>query len=357
MRKRNKVIIWIIGTIACLFILLNAALPLFAKRIIIQQIEENLSVKASLYRVSITPPLSVNLIKLKIGDIFEADRVSVSPSLLGLLVGKLVFSSVEIINPVIVINQSKEGRLNIPQPKQSNASPPRVYLTALAVRNGKLVFSDEKISSPAFKTVLERINADISKVAFPPQSLKTNFKVSLDFSREQGGRIGSALFSGWLDWFPKNMDASLKIDNLDITYFSPYYGDFISSRELLSAKLNTNTAFKSSNNALSVFTNFRLSDIAYAKKDDLSPPSINLVQNALDFFTDPHGNLDLDFEIDTRMDSPGITIPQLQKLILKAAAKNLARQDPQDLIEKISDNIEQFKSFGKYLKKEFKGEE
>ena len=355
MKKINKIIIWVIAVIAGIFIILNLIVPSFAKKIIVEQIEENLKVKASLGRINITPPFSINLIDLKIGDLFQADRVSVSPNILGFFAGKIVLSSVALINPVITVEQSKEGELNIPQLEQKGKQPP-VYITGLALRNGKVIFIDKKAIPQGFKIILSRINVDISKVVLPPTSLKTNFKVSGDFLRPDNKKIGSINFLGWLDFGPKDMDGVLEVKDLDISYFSPYYGSFISSKKLLSAKLNSKTKFRSRNNNLDTVTNLRLSDLVYAKyeESELQVSSLSLSRNALDFFTDTKGNLDLEFDINTKLDAPNISIEQLKKVIFKAAAKNLANQNPEDLIKKVNDNIEQFKAFGKGLEKIFK---
>lgn len=355
MKKINKIIIWVIAVVTVIFVILNLIVPSFAKKIIVEQIEENLKVRVSLGGVNITPPLSINLIDLKIGDLFQADRVSVSPNILGFFAGKIVLSSVALINPVITVEQSSGGKLNLPQLEQKVKQPP-VFIAGLVIRNGKVVFNDKKVSPQGFKIILSRINADISKVALPITSLKTNFKLSGDFLKPDNKRIGSIHLSGWLDFGPKDLDGVLEVKDLDISYFSPYYGSFISSKKLLSAKLNTKTTFKSRNNNLDTLTNLRLSDLVYAKyeEDELQVPSLNLSRNALDFFTDSKGNLDLEFSIGTKLDNPNISIEQLEKVMLKAAAKNLANQSPEELIKKVSDNIEQFRAFGKGLEKIFK---
>lgn len=355
MKKINKIIIWVIAVIAGIFIILNLLLPSFVKKIIVEQIEENLKIKTGLGEVNITPPLSINLIDLKIGDLFQADRVSVSPNILGFFAGKIVLNGVVLINPVIRLEQSKEGKFNIPQLEQKGKQPP-VYIAGLALRNGKIIFNDKKAGSQGLKIILSRVNADVSKVVLPITSLKTNFKVSGDFLRPDDKRIGSVNLSGWLDFGPKDMDGVLVIKDLDISYFSPYYGSFISSKKLLSAKLNAKTTFRSKNNNLDTLTNLRLSDLVYAKyeESELQVPSLSLTRNALDFFTDAKGNLDLEFDISTQLDNPNISIAQLEKIILKAATKNLANQSPEDLIRKVNDNIEQFKAFGKGLEKIFK---
>jgi hypothetical protein len=153
------------------------------------------------------------------------------------------------------------------------------------------------------------------------------------------------------------MDMDLKLDGLDVTYFSPYYGNFISNKKLLSANLDLKTKFKSKDNNLDILTNFRLSRLNYAQQlqQEGELPELDLTRNALDLFTDAKGNLILDFDINTKMDNPNVSIEQLKRIILKAAAKNLANQSPEDLIKKVNDNIEQFKAFGKSLEGIFKG--
>lgn len=358
MKKGNKIIIWILAVAVCVFLILNLAVSLFAKKIIIGQIEDNLKMRASLSRVNITPPFSINLIDLKIGDLFQSDRISVSPNIFGFFTGKIVLSRVSLINPVITLEQYSDGKLNLPQLEQKGKQPP-VYITGLSLRNGRVIFNDKKVSPEGFKIILSRINADVSKVILPLTSLKTNFKVSADFLEANDQKIGSIIFSGWLDFGPKDMQGILTVRDLDITYFSPYYGNFISNKKLLSAKLNTKTTFNSKNNNLDILTNLRLSDLIYANegRNDSEVQLFSLTRNALDFFTDTKGNLDLEFNISTKLDNPNIDIAQLEKVILKAAAKNLANQNPEDLIKKVSDNIEQFKAFGKGLEKIFKNKE
>jgi len=355
LKKVTKIIIWVITVIVCIFVILNLTVPFFVKKIVVEQIEENFKEKASLDGINITPPFSINLINLKIGDLFHVDRVSVSPNIFGFFAGKIVLNDLALVNPVITLEQYSDGKLNLPQLEQKGKQPP-VYITGLVLRNGRVIFNDKRVNPEGFKTILGRINADISRVMFPLTSVKTNFKVSADFLKTDGQKIGSIIFSGWLDFRPKAMDGVLTVKNLDITYFSPYYGNFISSKKLLSAKLNTSASLKSRNNNLDILTNLRLSDLVYAREEqgEGELPELSLTRNALDFFTDTQGNLNLEFDINTKLDNPNIDIAQLKKIILKAAAKNLANQNPEDLIKKINDNIGQFKAFGKGLEKIFK---
>ena len=156
------------------------------------------------------------------------------------------------------------------------------------------------------------------------------------------------------------MDATLDVKDMELVYFSPYYGDFLSKRKLLSAKLNVACGMKAKDNNLAISVNFRLSDLVYEKekpKEEGELPRLDLVRNTLDLFTDKQGNLILDFNINTKMDNPEISIAELKKAILNTAIKNLAGQKPEDLEEKATGIIEQFKDFGTQMKELFKKKE
>ncbi len=355
MKKINKILLWFFITFFCFFIFANIVVAVFAKRIMVQQIEQNLKTRVSLDKISVSLPFSLNLINLEIGDLLKVERLSISANILGFLAGKIVLNRVTLINPVINLRLGRDGNLNLPKPEQKG-KPPEIYLISLVVRNARLIFTDNKISPSGYQVILGKINADISKVMFPPTSLKANFKLSADVLNTSGNKLGGIMFSGWVDFGPKDMDGILNVKDLDLIYFSPYYGNFISNKKLLSARLNINTSLKSKNNNLDVTTKFRLTDLAYAKEEQVEGelPELNLTKNTLDLFTDNNGNLNLDFSINTKLDKPGVSVEQLKKMILKAAVKNLSSQSPETLIKKVSDNIEQFKEFGKALKGIFK---
>ncbi len=341
-----------------LFIIANIAVSLFAKQIVIKQIEQNLKLPATLDKISVGLPFSIKLSKLSVGDLFKADEVSVSPNILGFFAGKIVLSAVDLVNPVINLERSADGRLNLPK-LDNKGKPPAIYLTSLSLRNGKLIFIDRQVDPSGYKIILANLNSRISKVMLPPTSLKVNFKLSADLFTPDNQKLGSTTLSGWLDFGPKDMDGNLVIKDLDLTYFSPYYGNFISNKKLLSAKLNMDTTLKAENNNLKILTDFRLSNLTYAQEVPVEGalPEINFAKNALEFFTDSKGNLNLEFEINTRLDHPNVSVEQLKKVILKAASKNLSNQSPDELMKKFNGNIEQFKAIGKTLKNIFKGKD
>ena len=201
------------------------------------------------------------------------------------------------------------------------------------------------------------MNIDIAKIMFPYFSRQL-LRLA-DLLKAAESKIGEASFLGWVDFGPKDADATITLKDLDAAYFYPYYGNLISERKITSAKLDLQSRLESKNNDLDIFTDFKLSDIVYEESEEVIPdaPRLDLTKKALDLFTDREGRIILDFHIKTKLDKPEISQEEIKKIILKAAAKNIARQNPEDLIKKVSDNIEQFKDFGKEIQKIFKGKE
>lgn len=323
----------------------------YAPRIVERQIEQNLKLKTGLRKISLSPPFTITLEGLEIGELASIKKVSLSPNLIGLLFGKIVVHGLNVVEPVINLVRSADGKLNLPALEQKGKSP-AVYLTSLRVENGKIIFTDRKVIPEGFRVIVDKLNLKAAKVAMPVTSLAANFKISAELVNSRGRAFGNIVFGGRLDYLAKDMDAKLEVKDLDAVNLWPYYGNFISSRKLAKAMLDLNSAFKAKNNALEIITNFNLSRIVYEKTEE-QLPELNLAQDALDFFTDPEGNLKLEFKIDTALDKPALSREKIRKIILKAAAKNLSRQSPERLVDKVTDVINKYKDLGRELKEIF----
>jgi len=353
-KTKFKIIIWVLAVLLVIFLTASILTSVYAPRIVEQQIERNLKLKTSLRKISLSLPFTITLEELEIGNFASIKKVSLSPNLIGLLFGKIVIHGLNVVEPVINLAQSADGTLNLPVLEQEGKAP-AVFLTSLRVENGKIIFTDRKVTAEGFQVIVDKLNVKVAKVALPVTSLATNFKISAELVNAGGKVFGNVAFGGWLDYLAKNMDAQLEVKDLDVVNFSPYYGNFISSKKLTQAILDLNSTFKAKNNALEILTNFNLSKIVYAKTDEQQQQQLelNLVQDALDLFTDTDGNLKLEFKIDTALDNPSLSPEKIKKIILKAATKNLSNQSPQQLVDKVTNAINKYKDLGKQLKSIF----
>jgi hypothetical protein len=346
----TAVIVIVVFTTACILV------ALFGKNIIVSQIEQNLNVKAGLSAVQLRFPFKISLVKLTVGDLFKAERVSFSSNLLGFFAGKIIIDGLTLVEPEINLRQSSDGVLNMPRFKQTERQP-QVYITGLEINKGKFNFIDYKVSSEGFYVNLDDINSSISKVMLPPTSLNAKFKFSCKITGQDNEPLGTIGSEGWIDFGPKNMDASFEVIGLEAAYFSPYYEGFLSKRKVLSAKVNLKSRLKAINNDLNINTDFRLSGLVYAQEEQPEEAlisSFELAKDTLDLFTDREGNLNLKFSVKTKLDHPEISADELKKSILKAAARNLADQSPEDLAEKVNSTLQKFKGIGKEMKEIFK---
>lgn len=353
MKTKFKIIIWIIAVFLVIFIAANILIGIYAPRIVEQEIQQNLKLKTSLRKISLSLPFTVVLEGLELGDLATIKRISLSPNLIGLLFGKIIIHGLNITEPVINLVQDAGGKLNLPAFDQKQKAP-EVFLTSLRVENGKIIFTDRKITPEGFQVIVNKLNVKVSKVTLPLTSLAANFKISAQLLNSGSKTFANIAFGGWIDYLAKDMDAKLEIKNLDVANFTPYYGNFISNRKVASATLNSDSTFESDHNDLEIITDFDLSGIVYQDAQvKESEPVLDLTDNALDLFADARGNLRLQFKINTRMDKPSLSRKEVMEIILKAALKNLASQSPQQIVDKVTSVIEKYKGMGKELKEIF----
>jgi hypothetical protein len=352
MKIKHKIILWCTGIVLVFFLVSNIVIGILAPRMIERQIQQNLKLKASVGSVSLSFPFRISLAKLEIGDLLSIKKLSFSPNLVALLFGKIVIHGLNIVEPVINLEQSVDGKLNLPVLPENKGKAPAVYLTSLRVRDGKIKFTDKKVTPDGFRMSIGKLNVRVAKVALPITSLETNFDLSAQLLSWADEPFGEVTLSGWLDYLARDLDAELEIKGLDLTRLSVYYGNFISSRKLASAKLDSVSVAKARNNDLNIATKFNLSNLTYASGES-EYLDLNVVKNTLDLFTDPQGNLALEFSINTLLDKPAFSQQDIQKIILKAAAKNLTKQPPQHLMNKVNNMIDQYENIGKELKNIF----
>lgn len=362
MTKRNRILIVILTVIVCLYFLANIGIHILGKGIVENQLQQNLKMPTKLGGVGVSFPFSITLTNLEVGNLARIEKISFSPSLLGFIAGKIVLGNLSVVNPLLTIEQSPNGKMNLPELEQKGKQPP-LFITGLTLKNGKVVFTDKRIDRNGYVTIIENLNLRVSKVMLPPTSLHTNFRIEASLTNNKDKRLGDIFSSGWVDFGPKNMDGTFQIKDLEVTHFSPYYGNLISNREITSGNLNIDSNLNAENNNLKILTKLKLSNLVYAEEEPKPEEEaqkvivFDIAKNALDLFADDKGNMNLDFSIETKLDKPNFSPAALRRIILRAAAKNIASQPSDKVMEKVGNVIEQFKSLGKDLESLFKKKE
>ena len=288
----------------------------------------------------------------------KADSISVSPSILGFLAGRIVLSNLKLIRPEITLIKSAEGRLNLPRFAAKGKQPP-ILLAGLRIKEGKFIFVDKKLDPNGYRVAVDNINVNISRIAFPPASLYANFEASAVLVNGASQPAGQAAASGWIDFGPKNMDGKFELRDVEAAVLAPYYKNIVPGKKLYSAKLNFTADLKAKSNDLLVKCRLEFSNLVYEKEaeEQDKKQTIDIFSEALGIFSDTSGKLTFDFSINTKLDNPRLDLINLKGSIAQAAAQNIASQPPEDVIEKVKETAKKFKEFGKGLKDIFKKEE
>ena len=350
MKKPAKVIIWILAVILAVFLVLDVIFILFGKTIVAGQIEKTLKLKASLGSLTVRFPLTVSFKDSEIKDLIKADSISLSPSLLGFLVGRVVLNNLAIERPVITVSRDAQGKFNLPVLEQKGKQPP-VLMAGLKISDGRLIFTDNKINPEGYQVIVDKINVDISKVTLPPASLSTNFKVSAILLDREGNPAGEAGLNGWIDFGPKDMDGRLELKDIEAASLAPYLQDMIKVKKLLSARIGLSADLKAKNNNLSAKCHVEFSRQARLDKQDSSS---DIASDVLSIFSDDAGNMAFDFTINTKLDNPRLNSLNMKGIIGQAAVDNIASQPAENVIEKVKDTVEKFKDIGDSFKDIFK---
>lgn len=324
MKKIIKILVWVVGIIIAIFLLLNIAVALFAKPIVVSQIEKNLKLKASLEGLSVSFPLSVNIRNLNIQGLAKVEEISLKPSILGFLAGKIVLNELRVIKPRISLVMDKDGKLNIPQFENKGKQPP-IYLASLDIRKGSVSFIDYKVDAAGYSLALSDIEVRVSKVSFPITSLLTNFNISALLGPDKDK--GALTAEGWVDFGPKNMEGKIELKDIEMTYFTPYYKDSPFGSFQVTAKLNAISDLKAVNNNLAAKCRIKFM------------------------------NLSSEFTFKTKLDKPSVDSNMLKQQVVGAMAQNIFEQLPQKYADNPEDFKKQIKDLGKSLKEMFRKKE
>ena len=362
MKTIIKIIIWGIVLFLIVFSALAVYISFFGKKMLVGQLQDRLGMPVELEEVTLKLPLSVNLKKLELSDLAKVREISFTPILPALLSGRIVIDDLRLVEPVIELIKNSDGSLNFSLPPQETGSGFKVIISGLEVEEGSLSYLDRSVSSAGVKTILDHLNLDISKTLFPLNRINLKYRLSCGVSDANDKNIGSLSGQGWVNFINKSARANLLVDNLDIAYFQPYYGDLISKKELLSATLSLDSQAEAEDNDLEIKSTLLLSNLVYesgeaADDSDASLDISSIIGKTLDLFIDQSGRLELNFTLNTKLDSPRISVDQLRKAIVAAALRNLTGQSPQRIIEKFESIAERFKDFGKQMEGVYKGED
>lgn len=318
MKSRLKVILLVI---AAFFIFLGAAylfLVVNGKAIITSQLQDLTGRKVDIAYLGFSPPLKIQVKGLNIEGLAKADTVYISPNVFTLLVGKISLGNIKVIRPFITYEKTKPETENqdkaaavsaVAQPKVKAKSRVRlpIIFSRLRIEDGSIDFFDHTVGQNGIKIEFRKINLTLNNSYDFGRKIITKFNLKGNIPWPQGSVDGRVEAKGWININKKDMQANVKLENIDGVYLYPYYSSWVDleSMRLEKATLALTSDIRGVNNDLTAKCHLELSDMVRAappegqkqsKGEKIADLVLGIFQSA------GQGKVVVNFTIKTKMD-------------------------------------------------------
>ena len=352
--KDWKKIFTIIAIVVIIFSLVYTVILLSVKTVIANKIQKATGLKTTINGLIILPPFNIEARGLEVAGLIKADRVCLAPSMRSLLFGKLAFNKIVIVRPEVtyqrnlpvepVVEPVKDSRAPVmdsqselvaPVITQSKVFP--VIIKSLRVDSGRLNFIDTTAASGKINVIIKDINFCITNLSTSGMKGVSDFDLNAKLSWNTGEPDGKILLQGWLDFYKKDILATLKIENIDAIVFYPYYSTWVDlgKARIDQAKLGFNCNIKGQNNDVTADCHLELVDIVRKVRllEEPQQKAERLTDAVLDMFKSMNkGKVVLDFVLHTKMDRPEFGFANIKsafegKLMQARSSAGLRPQD------------------------------
>ena len=326
-----------------IFVILLSAAHVFmmfkGKTLIIQKIEELTGRKVTIGFLTVTPPLNLEIKNLNIEGLAQVEKIYLSPSFLYLITGKIGLNKIDISRPNITYEKpvvklpepatATEGApaetstgKTVPSPapgKSANLSGLHLILRNLNIRDGKVDFIDRSVGTEGIKITAKDINIKVTTVSSLASSI-TNFDIKGKIPWREGEVEGSIAAEGWFNFAKRDMQANVKILDIDGVYFYPYYSQWVDLEKtrIERAKLNFTSNIQGLNNNVTAECHLELTDIVRKERapEESADKAERITDAVIDIFRAMNqGKIVLDFTIRTKMDDPHFGFGNLKSAV------------------------------------------
>lgn len=346
-----------------------------AKDYLANIIEEKTNAQASIGAVTVGFPLKLQLNNLRLfekadatskKEFFYAERIAIAPSVLSFFTRRFIIKELQVDYPRIELIKDINGSYNFSnilikddrtiKKNTAKANSRSLILLGLSVRDGQVKYIDRSIAKEIVELIVDNIDIHISKLAFPFVSLKTNFSASGDIPAQSGYSNGDFLMKGWIDVFKKDLDADIKLNNIDIRYVKPYLMNLLASN-IDSGAIFFYSKITAKDNDLIADCKLNIKDIEFIT----IPEELTLfglyIGKITELIKDEQKELSVDFTIKTKLDAPRLKITKVSGNLISTGLKSAVSAGVEQILKKADEGAdktgeaaEKLKEVGKELK-------
>jgi hypothetical protein len=178
----------------------------------------------------------------------QIEEVRIYPSLFSLLKKSFSINEITMLQPSFFFYRSREGVwvgpwMRMPKEKEGKeisnggekkkGEPNPIQIDRVQIQKGVIDFEDRKVGEPSEHIRLRDIDFEIKNIQYPLPSLHSPFELKGKMKGKK--QDGSIYTKGWIDLKTTDLEAILKIREIEVETFKPYY------RKKVSAEIDSGT--------------------------------------------------------------------------------------------------------------------
>lgn len=173
---------------------------------------------------------------------FQIEELRIYPNPLSLLRGSLRIKEISILRPSFFFYRSREGVFVTPwasvEKKEEGreisgkgGEPISIQIDQIRIQKGSINFEDRKVGDPPAQIGLRELDFKINDIQYP--FISTRSPIELKLKMRGSKKEGSLETKGWIDLKTMDMETTLKVREIEVKIFEPYY------RKRVSAEIDT----------------------------------------------------------------------------------------------------------------------
>jgi len=340
-------IILFIGIIlfVLIFIGLHILVNIKGKGLLVKKLENTFDRKVSIGSLNTSFPTYVHIKNIEAEGLFKIKEVVAGGGLFDIFRRSFKLSLLKVINPIVTIEKGltqpsakgssiqnltstfipfipadSEKKTEDKKVATPNLNPmhivkgrflfPRFYINHLIISDGTFNFIDRSVGNGGIAIKIEHLNTKVDNLNLSGRGSQiTSFELKGKIPWKEGSEEGKIEAGGWLNLFKKDMQATLKIEDIDGIYLYPYYSNWVDLEKarIEKARLNFTSNIQGLNNNVTADCHLELTDIVRKPRpaeesEEKAEKIANAVLGILRALN--QGKIVLNFTIRTKMDKP-----------------------------------------------------
>ncbi|MCX5696984.1 MAG: DUF748 domain-containing protein [Candidatus Omnitrophica bacterium] len=330
MKLTIRIFLVIILAVALILCSVFVFFSIRGKDLIVRELQNATQKKVSIDYFALHLPSEITLGNIDINGLARVRSVVIRPNIIECLTGRLVFDKIALQGLEFTYVKAGSAPESIFQPaedfRKKMPFARGIFIKNLDSASGKVDFIDRSVGSGGLELRLDELSFSFHNLTFFAHSVVTKFTLKAEIPWHEGQGKGSVEAKGWFDLGKKDMEATLKVADIDAVYLSPYYAGWLNldNARIDKARFDFNSAIQGEDNNLTALCHLELKDIVFkprSPKEELKKEerAVNTVIGA--FKAMDNGKMFVDFVVSTRMDRPEFGLANI-----KAAVKDKMTQ-------------------------------